>query len=109
MSTRICVQCPTCDVVVMAAHEVTIRHCTDDGRWDYWFHCPTCDRRAAGRSNAVHALEAFAVGSHLDAWQLPAEMYEPHDGPPLTLLDLLEFSLALTEPEWFRELPRTLL
>jgi hypothetical protein len=101
------VRCPECEMVDVPATEITVRHCADDDSWDYWFECPTCRGRASGRSNSWPALEAFAVGSALEVWHLPAELNEPHDGPPLGLLDLVALQRALARPDWFDELLRT--
>jgi hypothetical protein len=98
------VHCPDCAVVRVPAAEVTLRNCVDDGRWDYWFLCPHCGRLSAGESTSWLAVEAFAAGSPLEVWHLPDEMREHHDGPPLSLVDLVELHLALADPDWFDEL-----
>ena len=104
--TYICVHCPHCDVVRVPAETVTLRHCTNDGRWDYWIQCAVCGERSAGPSNWWLALEAFAAGARLEEWQLPDELREPHHGAPLNLLDLAELHLALAEPAWLDALAR---
>jgi hypothetical protein len=83
---------------------VTLRNCVDDGRWDYWFMCPRCGRLSAGQSTSWLAVEAFAAGSALEVWHLPDELHETHDGPPLSLVDLVELHLALSEPGWYEQL-----
>jgi len=98
------VLCPDCSIVRVPASEVTLRNCVDDGRWDYWFLCPGCGRLSAGISTTWLAVEAFAAGSPLELWHLPAELKEAHDGPPLSLVDLVELHLALAEPDWFDDL-----
>jgi hypothetical protein len=40
-------------------------------------------------------------------WELPAELLEAHDGPPLNLDDLLDLHLLLEDPDWFQVLSRT--
>lgn len=90
----------------MPAENVTVRHCTDDGRWDYWLRCPVCGQHSAGRSSWWLALEAFAAGSNLEEWSYPDELREPHLGPPLNLLDLAELHLAMIEPDWIDSLAR---
>ena len=95
------VHCPDCAVVRVPANEVTLRNCADDGRWDYWFLCPQCGRLSAGESTSWLAVEAFAAGSALEVWHLPDELEETHDGPPLSLVDLVELHLALAEPDWY--------
>jgi hypothetical protein len=98
------VRCPDCSVVRVRANEVTLRNCVDDGRWDYRFRCPRCGRLTAGESTSWLAVEAFAAGSALEVWHLPDELDEPHDGPPLSLVDLVELHLALAEPDWYDEM-----
>ena len=102
------VRCPDCSVVRVPANEVTLRNCVDDGRWDYWFLCPRCGRLTAGESTSWLAVEAFAAGSALEVWSLPDELQEPHAGPPLSLVDLVELHLALSEPDWYDALVGTL-
>ena len=102
------VQCPDCAVVRVPADQVTLRNCVDDGRWDYWFLCPSCGRLSAGESTSWLAVEAFAAGSALEVWHLPAELRERPEGPPLSLVDLVELHLALAEPDWFDDLLRTI-
>jgi hypothetical protein len=102
----ICVHCPNCDVVRVPAEVVTLRHCTDDGSWDYWLQCPECGQRSAGRSSWWLALEALAAGSPLEEWRRPDELNEQHHGPPLHLLDLAELHLALEQPDWIDALAR---
>ena len=102
------VHCTDCAVVRVPAHKVTLRNCVDDGRWDYWFLCPRCGRLSAGESTSWLAVEAFAAGSPLEVWRLPAELKEPHVGPPLSLVDLVELHLTLAEPDWFESLVQTI-
>jgi hypothetical protein len=98
------VRCPDCSVVRVPANEVTLRNCVDDGRWDYHFLCPCCGRLSAGESTSWLAVEAFAAGSALEVWHLPAELKERHGGPPLSLVDLVELHLVLAEPDWYDQL-----
>ena len=100
----ICVHCPNCDMVRVPASVFTLRHCADDGSWDYCLRCPECGRRSAGPSNSRLALEAFAAGSGLVEWRLPADLREPHHGPPLNLVDLAELRRALADPDWIASL-----
>ncbi len=100
----VCVHCPNCDMVRVPAAAVTLRHCTDDGSWEYWLVCSECGERSAGPSNAWLALEAFAAGSGLVEWRLPDELHESRHGPPLNLVDLAELRLALADPDWIASL-----
>jgi hypothetical protein len=63
---------------------------------------------SAGESTPWLAVEAFAAGSSLEVWHLPAELRERRNGPPLSLVDMVELHLALAEPDWYDELVSTL-
>jgi hypothetical protein len=97
---RVVVNCSTCGNIQVASSDVTVRNCVDDDGWSYWFICPSCRRRAAAGTRRRPALAAVRAGSRLNTWRLPAELDERPDGPPLTLVDLLELHLLLLEPDW---------
>ena len=99
-STRLVVSCSTCGNVKVACSEVTIRNCVDNDAWSYWFICPGCRSRTSAGTRRRSALEAIDSGSTLNTWRLPAELDERPNGPPLTLVDLLELHLLLREPDW---------
>ena len=101
------VYCPNCAVVRLRPREVTLRICLDNDQWEYRFTCPTCGRRAVEPSDRWLALEAFAAGAGLERWKLPAELDEPHRGPPISVLDLYQFHRLLSGPDWFADLERT--
>ena len=51
------------------------------------------------------AQRALGAGATLEMWTLPAELNErPGNGRPVDAVDILEFRLALMEPEWFEKL-----
>jgi hypothetical protein len=97
---RLVVNCSSCGDMTVTSSEVTIRNCVDNDGWSYWFICPACRCRAAARTRRLPALAAVCAGSPLNTWRLPAEFDERRDGPPLTLVDLLELHLLLLEPDW---------
>jgi len=109
MSTgrHIRVHCSSCGAMRIPAHDVTLRNCVDNDRWDYWVVCPTCGGRAAGTSNRQLAQKAIAAGSRVETWHLPAELFEPHAGLPLSMLDVVGLRAVLCDPDWFEELERT--
>jgi hypothetical protein len=102
--THLRVVCPTCGEVKVGLREVTIRNCVDTDEWSYWFACGSCRLRAAGSTNRRAAIDAVCAGSNFETWQLPAELHERSDAPPLTFVDLLELQLALIEPDWIDRL-----
>jgi hypothetical protein len=40
-------------------------------------------------------------GVRLSVWQLPAELSEPREGPPISYDDLLDFHFELQRDGWF--------
>ena len=84
--------------------DVTLRNCVDDDRWDYRVRCPLCGLLAVEPSDRWLALEAFGAGAGLERWHLPSELEEPHTGPPISLRDVFDLVLALSEAEWMNEL-----
>ena len=103
---RIVVKCPDCGETRVAPDEVTLRRCLDDETWSYRFTCPSCRRPTLASTQVAAALGAVAAGSRLEAWQLPAELFEPHAGPPLTAADERELRELLQTPDWFDVLAR---
>ena len=100
----IVVHCDDCRDVRVRTCDVTLRNCVDDDSWAYWFVCPSCHQRNAAGTERVAALEAVAAGSTLELWHLPAELDQRSYGPALCGVDLLEFHLGFTEPDWIDEL-----
>jgi hypothetical protein len=101
---RVVVNCSTCGDVSIASSAVTVRCCVDNDSWSYWFICPSCCRRAAAPTRRRLALVAVDAGSTLRTWRLPVELDERPDGPPLTLVDLLELHLLLLDADWIDQL-----
>jgi hypothetical protein len=99
MESSIEVVCPDCGEIHVEASEVNVRVCVNDVEWTYWFMCPGCDHRAAASTRQGPALEAIAAGAPFVSWRLPAELLEPHDGPPLKVFDLIELKLDLLQPD----------
>jgi hypothetical protein len=52
--------------------------------------------------NVVELL--VSSGVKMAVWQLPAELWEPHAGPPISHDDLLDFHDLLTGERWFERL-----
>jgi hypothetical protein len=92
---RVRASCPDCGDVELGTDTVQVRVCVDDGTGSYAFRCPRCRMAAAKPAGVrvVHLLVSW--GAPLTMWRLPAELGEPHHGPPLTHDDLLNFHQAL--------------
>jgi hypothetical protein len=103
-SIRLRVNCSDCGDVNVTADEVTIRNCIDTDGWSYAFSCPNCHVRDASATSRRAALAAMSAGAAMRTWRLPAELAERPAGPPLTVVDLLELRLMLTEPDFIEQL-----
>jgi hypothetical protein len=106
-SVGVLVVCPDCSEVRVAPDAVTLRICMDDASWSYWFVCPMCGRRAAAGTRPGPALEAISEGAPFQSWWLPAELFEPHDGPVLQVGDLIDLLTELEKTDAI-EVPRDL-
>lgn len=90
MTTVILVMCPSCGEQEVAADRVLLR-IRSHGDASYGFNCSRChdfierdaEPRIAGllRSGGVASVPA----------DIPAEVFEQHGGPPLTLDDVIDF------------------
>lgn len=92
--------CPTCGDVELTTGDVRVMVCSTTNDSSYTFTCPSCRvavTKAADR-RVVDVLVASGVA--LSVWRLPAELDEPHAGPPISYDDLLEFHFQLQGDDW---------
>jgi hypothetical protein len=102
------VDCPECGERRVDPLAVTVRARIDIDEWSYRFTCPTCARRAVASTSRAAALQAVEEGSSLETWRWSIETREPErDGPPMSLADLLDLRVALSEPDWLETLSRS--
>lgn len=96
MSVR--VNCPDCGDVSIENEAITLRPCVDDAtRTVYNFRCPKCGRQVAKR--CVPIVAGLIIGLSdvtIAPWFLPAELFEEHDGPPITVDDVIDFHEAIS-------------
>jgi len=102
--TRIEATCPTCGPVERTPADFELAVCTHIPASYYAFTCPGCEQRIqkAAEERVVELL--IAEGVRPSHWELPAEMLEEHDGPPLTMDDLLDMHLLLEREDWLNAL-----
>jgi uncharacterized protein YlaI len=96
--------CPSCGDVELGIAEVTVLVCTTTEENAYAFLCPGCERRVTKPTDSGIAEILLASGARLHRWQMPAELAERHDGPPLVEEDLLALREALEDPRWMDRL-----
>jgi hypothetical protein len=96
--------CPTCGDVELTSGDVTVLVCSTTNVSSYAFQCPTCDVAVTKPAEPRVVDLLVSTGVKLSVWQLPAEMQEVHDGPPINYDDLLEFHFELRRDDWFDRL-----
>jgi len=97
--------CPRCGDVEMAPRDLALRVCSFNAASTYHFSCPRCEEivvKPAADAGVVTMLSS--VGVPTVRWDLPAELDEIHDGPPITIDDLIDLRLLLDRPDWAKRL-----
>lgn len=92
--------CPTCGDVELTTRDVRVMVCSTTNEGSYAFRCPSCRVGVSKPAEARVVDVLVASGVSLSVWQMPAELDEPHAGPPITHDDLLEFHFRLRQPGW---------
>lgn len=105
--TRIEATCPRCGTVERTPQDFQLAICDDPTASWYAFECPDCATRVQKHADERVVALLIAEGVTPVRWELPPEMAESHDGPPISLDDVLDFHLLLEDPAWFAELERT--
>lgn len=93
--------CPRCGDVELVPNDIELRLCTVQDMSTYHFTCRRCDKivaKPAADERIVMLLTS--VGVRLVQWELPAELRETHDGPPISIDDLIDLRLLLERPDW---------
>lgn len=94
--------CADCGDVELTTADVRVRVCLEDSQGSYFFRCPTCQMGVVKDAEPRIVDLLVASGVELSTWTLPAELFEPRRGAPLTHDDLLDFHLLLSgEDSWF--------
>ena len=96
--------CPTCGDVELTSGEVTVLVCSTNNSSSYAFKCPTCEVAVTKPAEPRVVDLLVSTGVRLSVWQLPAEMEEVHEGPPISYDDLLELHFELRRDDWFERL-----
>lgn len=99
--------CPECGDVRLQSKELIVRVCSDDDSAAYRFRCPRCTDHVSKPASGRIVDLLVAAGVRMEVWQLPAEVHERHDGPPLGLDDLLDFHLLLHQDGWLESTIRS--
>jgi hypothetical protein len=101
MATVIKASCHDCGDVELRVDDLEVRVCTQDEQGTYVFRCPSCQMSVVKPAEQRIVDMLVATGVPLIEWQLPAELYEPREGLPITHDDLIDFHHLLQEDGWF--------
>jgi hypothetical protein len=90
--------CPVCGEVEMPNCDVWLKVCTNGpGLSTYGFQCPACHQPVERQACDRAVMQLISAGVSAEAWALPAELFEPHTGPPIGYDDLLDLALELAD------------
>jgi hypothetical protein len=96
--------CPTCGTVDCAPGIFTLAICSDKSSSFYRFQCPVCGDSVQKHADARVIELLVAEGIAPVQWEFPAEMREAHNGPSITMDDVLDMHLLLQRADWFEHL-----
>jgi hypothetical protein len=103
MATVIKASCHECGDVELAVGDLRVRICAEDEQGSYVFRCPTCQMSVVKPAEQRIVDLLVASGVELVQWRLPAEIYERHDGAPISHDDLIDFHALLQGDDWFNQ------
>lgn len=84
----------------MANSDVWLKVCTNaPAESSYGFRCPACHIEVEKSACDRAVMQLLSAGVNAQAWHLPLEIFEVHDGPPIGYDDLLDLALELAELE----------
>jgi hypothetical protein len=101
MATVIKASCHDCGDVELRVRDLEVRVCTQDEQGTYVFRCPSCQMSVVKPAEQRIVDMLVATGVPLVEWELPAELFEPRSGLPISYDDLIDFHHLLQEDGWF--------
>lgn len=101
MATVIKASCQDCGDVELGVSDLEVRVCTAGEQGSYVFRCPTCLMSVVKPAEPRVVEMLVASGVSLVEWHLPAELFEPRGGAPITHDDLIDFHRLLQADDWF--------
>jgi hypothetical protein len=104
MATVIKASCHECGDVELRVDDLEVRICTQSEQQTYVFRCPACQMSVVKPAEARVVDLLVASGVSLIEWELPAELFEPRFGMPISHDDLIDFHRLLQDDGWFEDL-----
>ena len=93
--------CRQCGVITLTAAQVQAKIIEagdqDETQRSFSFSCPLCKAETVSPTDRDTVLKLAAVGVKVHHVRIPEEAREGHDGPSLTLDDLIDFHCRLEE------------
>jgi hypothetical protein len=95
--------CVDCGDVELTTRDVRVRVCIEDNTGSYTFRCPSCLMSVVKPAEPRIVDLLVASGVEVSTWSLPAELFEPRSGLPISHDDLLDFHQLLSREDdgWF--------
>jgi predicted RNA-binding Zn-ribbon protein involved in translation (DUF1610 family) len=106
--TTIKASCPSCGEVDLTAEDIVLRITAIPTSNTYGFSCPACGRFVEKPADERIIRLLLSGGVVPVVVNVPAEILEAREGPPITHDDLLTFHELLQDDDWFSELTKTL-
>jgi hypothetical protein len=104
MATVIKASCQDCGDVELGVRDLEVRVCAQYEQGTYVFRCPSCQMSVVKAAEPRIVDMLVASGVQLVEWKLPAELFEPRGGDPITHDDLIDFHRLLQDEDWFHAL-----
>ncbi|MFN2594810.1 MAG: hypothetical protein ABR579_07990 [Actinomycetota bacterium] len=105
--TTIKASCPSCGEVDLTAEDIVLRITAIPTGNTYGFSCPACGRFVEKPADERIIRLLLSGGVVPVVVNVPAEILESREGPPITHDDLLTFHELLQGDDWFSELTKT--
>ncbi|MFA5884450.1 MAG: hypothetical protein WDA60_11410 [Acidimicrobiia bacterium] len=88
----------------LRSRDLMVRVCAETDQGTYQFSCPRCGDPVAREATPRILSLLVSAGVPTEVWHQPAELLEPHLGPPISADDALDFHLLLEQDGWFDRL-----
>ena len=102
--TTIRAVCPDCGEVTLPSSAMEVQVCAQTQEGSYTFACPVCSHPVHRPADRRVVQILVSGGVKVRIWELPAELFETHDGPPISWDDVLDFHALLDTDAWFDRL-----
>lgn len=97
--------CPTCDIVIVDARDITLRRPAHATRIECTFVCPECDVPVAQVISDKMIPVLIGAGCEVEDWETSdARSLHPSQSGRITETEIVVFMLELERDDWMAEL-----